>query len=181
MDNPNLHPEWMENYEEFVLELQMNFGPHDPVRDTEHQLDHLTMKDSQHITKYMVKFNQIMTQVQGYREGALQHHFYNSLSDCIKDKVSYIGKPPTLSKLHLLAQSIDMRYWEHKSEINRQAKPSTVPPSKSDKTPTTSSMNSSGSKASPDVKGKTSTPSSFTPKPDLTSKLGSDGKFTSNE
>ena len=71
-------------------------------------------------------------------------------------------------------------YWKCKSKINHQVKPSTTPPSKSDKTPTTSSMNSSGSKASPDVKGKTSTTSS-TPKPDLMSKLDSNGKLTSDE
>ena len=71
MDNPDLHLFWIENYKGFVLELQMNFGPHNPVEDVEHQLDHLTMKDSQRITKYMVKFNQIMTQVWGYGEDAL--------------------------------------------------------------------------------------------------------------
>ena len=57
MDNPNLCPFWMENYKEFVLELQMNFGLYNPVRDVEHQLNHLTMKDGQHITKYVVEFN----------------------------------------------------------------------------------------------------------------------------
>ena len=57
MDNSELHSEWMENYKEFILEFQMNFGLHDPVRDVEHQLDHLTMTDGQHITKYVVKFN----------------------------------------------------------------------------------------------------------------------------
>ena len=181
MDDPDLCPFWMENYKEFVLELQMNFGLHDPVGDVEHQLDHLTMKDGQHITKYMVKFNWIMTQVWSYGEGALQHHFYNGLPDHIKDKVSHVGKPPTLSKLYLLAQSINMCYWEHKSEINHQAKPSAAPPSKSNKTLTTSSTNSGGSKASPDVKEKTSSSSSSTPKPDLMSKLGSDGKLTSDE
>ena len=71
MDDPNLCPFWMENYKEFILELQMNFGLHDPVGDAEHQLNHLTMKDSQHITKYMVEFNWIMMQVWGYRECAI--------------------------------------------------------------------------------------------------------------
>ena len=45
MDDPKLHSFWMENYKEFILELQMNFGPHDPVGDMEHQFNHLTMKD----------------------------------------------------------------------------------------------------------------------------------------
>ena len=119
-------------------------------------------------------------QVWGYGEGTLQYHFYNSLPDHIKDKVSCVGKPSTLSELHLLAQLINACYWEHKSEINRQTKPSAAPPSKSNKTPATSSTNSGGSKASPDVKGKTSS-SSSTPKPDLTLKLGSNSKLTSDE
>ena len=76
---------------------------------------------------YVVEFNQIMMQVWGYGEGALWHHFYNGLPDRIKDEVSHVGKPPTLSKLRSLAQSIDAHYWERKSEINRQAKPSTAP------------------------------------------------------
>ena len=107
MDDPDLHPEWMENYKEFVLELQTNFGLHDPVGDVEHQLNHLTMKDGQRITKYIVKFNWIATQVQGYGESALRHYFYNGLSNHIKDEVSCIGKPPTLSELHSLAQLMD--------------------------------------------------------------------------
>ena len=127
MDDPELHLECMDNYKEFVLELQTSFGLHNPVRDAEHQLNHLTMKDSQHITKYVVEFNQITMQIWDYGEGALQHHFYNSLPDHIKDKVSYIGKPPTLSELCLLAQLINTCYWKHKSKINCQVKPPAAP------------------------------------------------------
>ena len=58
----------MANYKEFILELQMNFGPHNPIRDVEHQLNHLTMKDSQCINKYILKFNWITMQVQSYGE-----------------------------------------------------------------------------------------------------------------
>ena len=181
MDDSNLHPFWMENYKKFILELQTNFGPHNPVRDTEHQLNHLTMKDGQCITKYMVEFNWITTQVWGNGKGALQHHFYNGLPDCIKDEVSHNGKSPTLFKLCSLTQSIDTCYWECKSKINCQVKPSAALSFKSNKTPTTSSMNSGGSKVSPDIKGKTSTSTSTTPKPDLTLKLGSNSKLTSNE
>ena len=74
-----------------------------------------------------------------------------------------------------------MWYWECKSEINCQVKPSIAPPFKSNKTPATSSMNSGDSKASSNVKGKTPTTTSATPKPDFMLKLGSDGKLTSNK
>ena len=93
MDNHECCLFWMENYEKFILELQMNFGPYNPIRELEHQFDHLTMKDGQYINKYVVKFNWITIQVQSYEEGALWHHFYNSLSDCINDKVSYMSYP----------------------------------------------------------------------------------------
>ena len=55
-----------------------------------------------------------------YGDGALQHLFYSKLLDCIKDKISCIGKPHTMPDLRVLAQSIDVRYWEHKSELNCQ-------------------------------------------------------------
>ena len=93
MEDSALHPLWMDNFREFILELQTNFGPHDPIRDAKHQLDHLSMKDGQRITKYAVEFNRIASQIRGYGEGALQHHFYNSLPDCIKDEISHGRKP----------------------------------------------------------------------------------------
>ncbi|KIN94637.1 hypothetical protein M404DRAFT_97935, partial [Pisolithus tinctorius Marx 270] len=88
LDNPNDQPLWMDSWKEFVLELQTTFGPHNLVADTESQLDHLHMKDNQHINKYI-----------------------------IKDKVYWVGKPRTLHKLCHLAQEIDAQNWECKEEI----------------------------------------------------------------
>ena len=59
-------PLWMNDHAVFVDDLKANFGPHDPVRDAEHQLDHLSMKDGQHISKYIIKFNCLASQVHGY-------------------------------------------------------------------------------------------------------------------
>ena len=70
-----------DNYTEFMLELQANFSPHNPVGDTEHELQDLSMKNGQWINKYVVKFNHLACQVQGYGEGALQSIFYNGLPD----------------------------------------------------------------------------------------------------
>ncbi|KIK71915.1 hypothetical protein PAXRUDRAFT_109043, partial [Paxillus rubicundulus Ve08.2h10] len=98
-EDPDLHPLWMNDYCKFLLELQTNFGPHDPVADTEHQLDNLSMKDSQRINKYI-------------------------------DKIAHVGKPAMLIELHILSQGINTCYWERKSEITRQAKPTNPPPSK---------------------------------------------------
>ncbi|KAG6328232.1 hypothetical protein ID866_10857, partial [Astraeus odoratus] len=99
--NPNNCPLWMDNWREFIIELQTTFGPHDLVANAEHELDHLQMKDNQCINKYVVEFNCIALQLQGYRDGALCHHFY---------------------KLCLLAQEVDAHYWEHKEEIQCQTK-----------------------------------------------------------
>ena len=79
IDDPNARPLWMTSWREFVIELQTTFGPHDPVADAEHQLDHLRMKDTHRVNRYVVDFNRIASQVQGYGDGALRHHFYSGL------------------------------------------------------------------------------------------------------
>ena len=48
--DPANHPHWMDNWIAFIAELQSTFGPHNPVTDAEHQLDHLQMKDGHCIT-----------------------------------------------------------------------------------------------------------------------------------
>src|SRR6266705_7101389 len=152
---------WMDDYSEFVFELECNFGPHDPVSDAEHQLDSLSMKDGQWINQYIVEFNQHALQVRGYGEGALRHHFYNGLPDRIKDEISHVGKPTSLYALCNLAQSIDVCYWERKSKLSQQTKPtpssSSKPPEKESEKPsftktstTSTSSPTSGSKAPKD-------------------------------
>ena len=69
VSNPNAHPIWMDNYHQFISELKSNFGLHDPVRDTEHQLDNLSMKEGQKINKYVIEFNRLAGQVHGYGDG----------------------------------------------------------------------------------------------------------------
>ena len=54
---------WMDNWIAFVAELQSTFGPHNPVADAEHQLDHLQMKDGHHVTRYIMDFNRLASQV----------------------------------------------------------------------------------------------------------------------
>ena len=134
-----------------------------------------------------MEFNRIALQIRGYGEGALWHHFYNGLPDHIKDEVSRIRKPSTLSDLHHLAQAIDAHYWEHKSEVSHQTKPSANPStskSTSNK-PSTSASASSYSAAPKDTKeskGKAAnTSGSSGGKPNLTTKLGKDGKLTAVE
>ncbi|KAG6326544.1 hypothetical protein ID866_12545 [Astraeus odoratus] len=91
--NPEDHPLWMDDWKEFVIELQSTFSPHNPVTDAENQLDHLQMKDGQCINKYVIEFNRLTSQVCGYGDGALCHYFYSSLPDHIKDEICWVGKP----------------------------------------------------------------------------------------
>ena len=117
MDDPNARPLWMTSWREFVIELQTMFGPHNPVADAKHQLDHLCMKDTHHVNCYVVNFNRITSQVWGYGDGTLHHHFYSGLPNRIKDEISRIGKPCTLDSLCAIAQEIDAQYWECKEEV----------------------------------------------------------------
>jgi len=189
--NPADRPRWMDSWVHFVAELQSTFGPHDPVADAEHQLEHLRMKDSYRVTQYIVDFNQLASQVQDYGDGALCRLFYSGLPDRLKDEIAQVRKPLTLNGLRALCQEINARYWERKDEISRTTKSQ---PTSS----TTKSSNSGGNSSnSGQEKSKTGNPSSSAnssgsskatsnqsssgSRPDLTNKLGKDGKLTADE
>jgi len=133
------HLDWMDDYSEFMLELQTNFGPHDPSRDAEMQLKQLNMREGQCINKYIVEFQRLASQVHGWGDRALHRQFYNGLPARIKDEISCMGKSATLSEFKTLAQTIDAHYWEHKGEISRETKSSSSNPPK----PSTSDRTSS--------------------------------------
>jgi len=187
---PADRPRWMDSWVHFVTELQSTFGPHNPIADAEHQLEHLRM-DAHHVTRYIVDFNRLASQVQDYGDGALHCLFYSGLPDHLKDKIARVGKPLTLHGLRALCQEINVHYWERKDEISRTTKTqSTSSPTKSsnsggnssnsgqEKSKTgnpSSSVNSSGSSKA------TSNQSSSGSRPDLTNKLGKDGKLTADE
>ena len=86
--DPADRPLWMDSWVHFVAELQSTFGPHDPIADAEHQLEHLRMKDAHHATQYIVDFNWLASQVQDYGDGVLCHLFYSGLLDCLKDEIA---------------------------------------------------------------------------------------------
>jgi hypothetical protein len=182
----NDQPDWMDDYSAFMLELQTNFGPHDPVGDAEMQLEQLYMRNGNRINKYIVEFQCLASQVRGWGDRALRRQFYNGLPARIKDEISRQGKPTTLLAFKTLAQTIDARYWECKGEVSRESKSSSSNPPKqssSDRTtPSGSGNDRSGSHNSGNNKSGNPLSSSSAPKaPDLTSKLGKDGKLTSEE
>jgi len=182
--DPHNHPIWMTDWEEFVIELQTTFSPHNPVANAEHQLDHLHMKENHCANQYVVDFNHIASQIRGYGDGALRHHFYTGLPDRIKDKISRVGKLCTLNGLHVLTQEINARYWEHKEEVACQNKTST---STSTNIPNTKLGKSNKGKSSGNA-AQSSSLSTLTQKSnksgktaELLDKLGKDGKLTSEE
>jgi len=188
--NPADRPHWMDSWVHFVAELQSTFGPHDPVADAEHQLEHLRMKDSYRVTRYIIDFNRLASQVQDYGDGALHRLFYSGLPDQLKDEIARVRKPLTLNGLRALCQEIDVRYWECKDEISRTMKSqptsSTTKPSNSGgNTPKFSQEKSktgnSPSSANSGSSKMTSNQSSSGSRPDLTNKLGKDGKLTADE
>ena len=53
------YPEWLDNWDLFVDELQNNFGPFDESTNVEHELTNLWMKDSQCISECLMCFNSL--------------------------------------------------------------------------------------------------------------------------
>jgi len=81
-------PCWMDSWVHFVAELQSTFGPHNPITDAEHQLEHLQMKDAHSIMRYIVDFNRLASQVQDYGDGMLHNLFYSGFPDCLKNEIA---------------------------------------------------------------------------------------------
>ncbi|KAG6327442.1 hypothetical protein ID866_11647 [Astraeus odoratus] len=160
--NPGSHPLWMDDC------------PHNPVTDTKNQLDHLQMKENQCINN----------------DGALHHQFYSGLPNHIKDKICCIGKPHNLDNLCYLAQEINAHYWEHKEEVQHANKSfstsnfpankpgNSAPNSGKGKPATSSNTSSSLGNANSSLSNK---PKSSNSDPNLTGKLGKDGKLTPEE
>ena len=105
-------PAWYNDYDEFVQELKMNFGPHDAVGEAEANIAKLRMKDSAKIATYIVEFNSLSSLVD-WGEGALRHRFYDGLPSRLKDDICRgDGKPSSLAGMRRKAQQCDARYWE---------------------------------------------------------------------
>jgi hypothetical protein len=104
-------PGFLSNYLLFCQELQGNFGPLDPTGSAESEIKNLRIKDNQCISKYLIQFNCLTTEI-NWGNSALQHAFYRGLLDCIKDQMAQVGKPDSLLDIKNLVQSINAHYWE---------------------------------------------------------------------
>src|ERR1700723_1599419 len=185
-------PAWEDDYSEFVEELKLYFGSSDLIGESESKIENLTMKSSQRIAKYIVKFNRLAT-ITGWDGCALRHQFYRSLPSRIKDELARIGKPATLPVLKALAQSIDSRYWQREEETRREC--GNQPSDRKNDKPqnqASSSSNNNNNNNSNNNKNKNKKPNSSNnesasqnperkKKTDLGEKLGQDGKLTPAE
>ena len=132
---------WLNNYSNFILELRKNFGPHNPEGEAKANLENLRMHNNQCIVKYLIDFNWLATHVQ-WGKATLCWQLYHGLPSQIKDKITPVGKPDTLSKLHTLAQSIDSCYWEWRSKVARETLTTPKPKRSNDKGKGTTANNS---------------------------------------
>lgn len=180
-------PVFMSNYEAFQDELRVNFGPYDASGAAEHDLMNLRMSDNHRIAKYITQFTRLATQVR-WGNAPLRYRFYDGLPNRLKDRISEVGKPATLVGLRDLAQSIDNRYWERKSEQSRDsgsskpANKSTSSDSKSQQAPKPNPGNSGNSNSgTPKPASSGTKPAAKTPVKPYADKLGKDGKLTAEE
>ena len=206
MDPP---PDWLDSYSDFLSKLKSNFGPHNPEGKGEAELENLQMRDNQRITKYTVEFNHLAVHVR-WGPAALQRQYYNRLPAWIKDAFMITGRPNSLLDLKNRSHLIDDRYWECCSEQVREArthdhssdkgKSSNSSSNSGNHSGNTNSRNSNSSNNKSDKKkssnnsGRSGTPGSsgnssssnnnsgsMSKTPDLSMKLGKDGKLTQQE
>ena len=93
---------WMEDWNEFVRLLKLNFRPADPVGDAEEGLDTLRMRNGQKIAKHNIEFNRLAA-VANWGDAPLRHTYYKGLPDRIKDSLVHIEKPNSLEALRVAA------------------------------------------------------------------------------
>jgi Domain of unknown function (DUF4939) len=123
-------PSWFSSYAAFLVELKRLFGPRDPVADAITALESLRYKDSTKATRFTLEFNRHSRRT-GFNDQALLRQYYKVLPDRLKDEIARVGKPTLLLDLQDLVATIDQRYWERQSEMNRDKKNANPQPNKS--------------------------------------------------
>ena len=144
------------------------------------------MKDSQHISKYLVWFNSLAVHCP-WGEAALRYRFYEGLPARLKDEICWgDGKPDTLSGLQTKAQNIDAQHWEQTLCPSNQQKPQNSNSASNNNSSNSSKPAPSNSGNNSQSSGSKSRKSKETPKPqstklDLMGKLDSNRKLTQQE
>jgi hypothetical protein len=200
-----IYQAWSTDWSLFVLELKTHFGIADPRGESAELLDNLRMKYGDRITIYNVEFMCLSSQLT-WNDEVLCHRYYKGLPDRLQDALCSrpAGKPTTFNEMQATALIFDNRYWERQREKTRaksaaesaSAPVNKVPSRNQFPSNTNTSTSTSTSNSRPNNnnnKGNNAKPSSSTPapssaskstpapKPDLSDKLGKDGKLTTDE
>ena len=122
LDTPDNEPAWLKDYELFVKELLINFGPYNALADAEAELDTLIMKDSHKAMRFFVNFFRL-SMLCNYNNRALLRKAYSTLLKRVKDEMTHFDRPVMLQELRDLVLRIDQRYWEHKAELAHEGGP----------------------------------------------------------
>ena len=191
--------DWLSDWNLFVDKLHRHFGLSDPIGEVANMLDNLHMKPGDKISTYNVNFIRYASQL-GWGNSVLCHHYYQGLPNRIQDPISTQeqGKPTSFQDMYALVMTIDHCYWErdHERHYARQAEKEALEfhSRKQGKASTSSSVTASQSKANLSLAASSTknlssklSPSPApkkqpnTPQVDLSSKLASNGKLTSDE
>ena len=179
--------------------LHWHFGLLDSIGEAANMLDNLHMKPSDKISTYNVDFMHYAFQL-SWENSVLCHRYYQGLPNWIQDPISIReqGKPTLFQDMYALVMTINHCYWEQdcKCHYTRQAEKEALESHswKQGKASTSGSAMASQNKANSapaalSIKNPSSKSSlSSTPKKqpntswvDLSSKLASNGKLTSDK
>jgi Ty3 transposon capsid-like protein len=184
---------FMHDFAAFIRKLEQHFGPYDIQGDAEQALSRLEMKDGHHISRYLVDFNRHAARLD-WNEAALRDQFFRGLPTRLRTEIIRMGKPRTFGAMCRLAQNVDNAHWAMKEETSRDSKPTPKKDNKPSSNSTSHSSSDNSPSASHNNKGNnnytkkpsaSSAPSSSAPsskpRPDISDKLGKDGKLNSAE
>ena len=187
----------MWDYGAFIAELEVNFGPHDPVSDASEAIMALKMKETSRILIYNVKFWDLASKLD-WNDAALAEIYFQGLPFRLKKEVLHGGKHKTVAAMQEKAQEADNVHWMQKAaeaaegktskDTTKGSKPSKVSSGGSAAhTNSGQNQNRQSSNATPSSSTSNSNPSN-TPKPSSSStpssiadKLGKDGKLKVEE
>jgi hypothetical protein len=105
-------PAWMDDWDLFMVEAQINFGALDPGRDAARELSALRMTNADKVTDYTIKFNNHASITQ-WNESALNFRYYEGLAPRLQMAIAGTpgGVPTNLDHLKSLARNLDAQYW----------------------------------------------------------------------
>ena len=198
-EDQSILQDWLSNWNLFVDKLCWHFDLSDPVGEVANMLDNLRMKPGDKISTYNVNFMHYVSKL-GWGNSVLCHCYYQGLPNRIQDPISTWeqGKPTSFQDMYTLAMTIDHCYWEWDCKCHcarqvekealeshswKQGKASisgsaTASQNKASSAPVASSIKNPSSKSSLSSAPKKQL---NTLRVDLSSKLSSNGKLTSDE